>query len=74
MGLASESRRWDKARGVLSALSLDFQACGVAVFKVGWSDTVGYTYLHRPIHVFFLPNVAVTQSTNRRTIELLHRN
>ena len=68
IGLASQFPRWDKARGGLRAfseLSLDSQACGVAVFKVDWWDTGGYTYLHRPIPVFFFPNFAVAQSANQ---------
>jgi len=68
IGLASQFPRWDKARGGLRAfsrLSLDSQACGVAVFKVDWWDTGGYTYLHRPIPVFFFPSFAVAGSANQ---------
>ena len=57
-----------------SELSLDSQACGVAVFKVDWSDTGGYTYPRRAIPVFFFPSSRWHSPPIRRTIELLHRN
>ena len=70
--LASQFPRWDKARGGLRAfsrLSEDPRACGVAVFKVHWWDTGGYTYLHRPVPMFFFPSFndadSVAQSFNR---------
>jgi phosphatidylinositol glycan class B len=70
--LASQFPRWDKARGGLRAfshLSEDPQACGVAVFKVHWWDTGGYTYLHRPIPIFFFASFndadSVAQTFNR---------
>jgi phosphatidylinositol glycan class B len=72
LALASQFPRWDKARGgirAFSRLSLDSQACGVAVVKVHWWDTGGYTYLHRPIPIFIFSNISdaesVTQTFNR---------
>ena len=61
LALASQYPRWDKARGGLRAfshLSEDSQACGVAVFKIHWWDTGGYTYLHRPIPIFVFSNIS----------------
>jgi len=69
--LASRYPRWGKASGALEAfrgLSQDTQACGVAVLQVNWWDTGGYTYLHRPIPVFFYSqpsDVSGFQSFNR---------
>jgi GPI mannosyltransferase 3 len=72
LALASQFPRWDKARGgirAFSRLSLDQQACGVAVVKLPWWDTGGYTYLHRPIPIFLFSNTrdadSVAQTFNR---------
>ena len=72
LGLASQFPRWQKARGGLRAftfLSNDRDACGLAVLNVNWWDTGGYTYLHRQIPIFFLPNSgydpSISQSFNR---------
>jgi GPI mannosyltransferase 3 len=72
LALASQFPRWQKARGGLRAFSLlseDRDACGLAIFHVKWWDTGGYTYLHRPIPIFFLPGsddgASISQSFNR---------
>ncbi len=72
LALASRFPRWQKARGGLRAFSLlstDQDACGLAMLNVNWWDTGGYTYLHRPIPIFFLPSsddgTAISQSFNR---------
>lgn len=72
LALASRFPRWQKARGGLRAFSLlstDRDACGLAMLNVNWWDTGGYTYLHRPIPIFFLPSsddgIAISQSFNR---------
>jgi GPI mannosyltransferase 3 len=72
LALASRFPRWQKARGGLRAFSLlstDEGACGLAVLGVDWWDTGGYTYLHRPIPIFFPPGsraaAAVSPSFNR---------
>jgi phosphatidylinositol glycan class B len=72
VGFASRFPRWAKARGGLRAfsyLSQDQSACGLAVLDIDWWDTGGYTYLHRPIPLFFLVNPAdaatVAESFNR---------
>ena len=55
LALASEFRRWHKAAGGLQTfgrLSVDSQACGLAIYQVHWWDTGGYTYLHRAIPIF----------------------
>jgi GPI mannosyltransferase 3 len=55
LGLASQYRHWNTARGELRAfnrLSRDEQACGVAIWKLDWMDAGGYTHLHRPIPMF----------------------
>jgi GPI mannosyltransferase 3 len=65
LALASQFPRWDKSRGGLRAfsrLSVDSQACGVAVFKVNWWETGGYTYLHRPIPIFFFDRLTEADS------------
>ena len=57
--LAARFPRWDNARGALRAFSRlaeDPKACGVAVTNMSWVDPGGYTYLHRPIPVFFYRN------------------
>ena len=69
--LAGRYPRWGKASGALQAfrsLSEDTQTCGVAVLQVNWWDTGGYTYLHRPIPVFFYSrssDVSIFQAFNR---------
>jgi hypothetical protein len=72
LALASQFPRWQKARGGLLAFSLlstDQDACGLAMLDINWWDTGGYTYLHRPIPIFFLPSSAdaatISQSFNR---------
>jgi hypothetical protein len=55
LGLASQFRRWHKDSGGLQMfgrLSRDQQACGLALIKIKWWETGGYTYLHRRIPVF----------------------
>jgi hypothetical protein len=69
--LANRYPRWGKASGALMAfrsLSEDRQACGVAVLQVNWWDTGGYTYLHRPIPVFFY-----TRSSDVSGLEAFNR-
>jgi hypothetical protein len=70
--LASKFPRWAKARGGLRAfsrLSVDSQACALAVYQVHWWDTGGYTYLHRAIPIFLFSESrdldSVAQSFNR---------
>jgi len=70
--LASQFPRWQKARGGLRAFSLlsqDRGACGLAILNINWWDTGGYTYLHRPIPIFYLPDAevgsSISQSFNR---------
>jgi GPI mannosyltransferase 3 len=70
--LAGQFPRWQKARGGLRAFSLlsqDRGACGLAILNINWWDSGGYTYLHRPIPIFYLPNAevgsSISQSFNR---------
>ena len=70
--LASLFPKWNKSRGGLrtfSTLSLDSQACGLAVFKIHWWETGGYTYLHRPIPILLFSDgndlTSVAQAFNR---------
>jgi len=72
LAFASQFPRWQKARGSLRAfslLSVDRDACGLGILNVDWWDTGGYTYLHRPIPIFFLPSsddaASISQSFNR---------
>jgi hypothetical protein len=57
-----------------SELSLDSQACGVAVFKSIARTSEAITNLHHPIPVFFFPNLTVAQSTYQTYYRMWHRN
>ena len=57
--LGSRFEDWSRYSGGLQALkefSHDSTVCGVGISDIFWAETGGYTYLHRDVPIFLLPD------------------